>query len=89
MKVGSATAGTQDDWRAEGQSIEAMYAHFSSHVYHRHSHDSYSFGMTETGAQAFACRGGRHVSAVGTVIKIAARPGHERREEHTCGRVLP
>jgi hypothetical protein len=30
-----------------------MHAHFTSHVYHRHSHESYSFGVTETGAQAF------------------------------------
>ena len=40
-------------WRADGVPVEAMHAHFTSHVYHRHSHESYSFGVTETGAQAF------------------------------------
>ena len=39
--------------------LEAMHAHFTSHVYHRHSHETYSFGVTESGAQAFTCRHGR------------------------------
>src|SRR5438874_2484232 len=46
-------------WRADGVPVEAMHAHFTSHVYHRHSHESFSFGVTETGAQAFTCRRGR------------------------------
>jgi methylphosphotriester-DNA--protein-cysteine methyltransferase len=33
-------------WRADGVPVEAMHAHFTSHVYHRHSHESYSFGVT-------------------------------------------
>ena len=64
-------------WRAERQPIEAMHAHFSSHVYHRHSHDSYSFGMTESGAQAFSCRGGSHVSAVGMVMLFNPDDPHD------------
>jgi hypothetical protein len=31
-------------WRADGMPVEAMHAHFTAHVYHRHSHESYSFG---------------------------------------------
>ena len=31
-------------WRSGNQPIEAMHAHFSGHVYHRHSHDTYSLG---------------------------------------------
>ena len=54
-----------------------MHAHFSSHVYHRHSHDSYSFGMTEAGAQAFSCRGGSHVSAVGMVMLFNPDDPHD------------
>jgi AraC-like DNA-binding protein len=76
-----ASTGARGDWarywRAERQPIEAMHAHFSSHVYHRHSHDSYSFGMTETGAQAFTCRGGRHVSAVGMVMLFNPDDPHD------------
>ena len=64
-------------WRAGNQPIEAMHAHFSSHVYHRHSHDSYSFGMTETGAQAFTCRGGSHVSSAGMVMLFNPDDPHD------------
>jgi AraC-like DNA-binding protein len=64
-------------WRAEGQPLEAMHAHFRSHVYHRHSHETYSFGLTETGAQAFACRGGQHVSAPGMVMTFNPDDPHD------------
>ena len=81
MKVSSGNAEGDRDWarywRAGNQPIEAMHAHFSSHVYHRHSHDSYSFGMTETGAQAFTCRGGSHVSAAGMVMLFNPDDPHD------------
>jgi AraC-like DNA-binding protein len=54
-----------------------MYAHFTSHVYHRHSHESYSFGVTETGAQAFTCRHGRHVSGPGMVMAFNPDDPHD------------
>src|SRR5690242_14691513 len=54
-----------------------MHAHFTSHVYHRHSHESYSFGVTETGAQAFTCRHGRHVSASGMVMAFNPDDPHD------------
>jgi AraC-like DNA-binding protein len=55
-------------WRHPEQPLEAMHAHFVRHTSHRHSHDTYSFGVTETGAQAFTCRGASHVSAAGMVM---------------------
>ena len=64
-------------WRADGVPVEAMYAHFTSHVYHRHSHESYSFGVTETGAQAFTCRNGRHVSGTGMVMAFNPDDPHD------------
>ena len=64
-------------WRADSVPVEAMHAHFSSHVYHRHSHESYSFGVTETGAQAFTCRHGRHVSASGMVMAFNPDDPHD------------
>jgi hypothetical protein len=57
--------------------VEAMHAHFTSHVYHRHSHESYSFGVTETGAQAFTCRRGRHVSGPGMVMAFNPDDPHD------------
>ena len=64
-------------WRADGVPVEAMHAHFTSHVYHRHSHESYSFGVTETGAQAFSCRHGRHVSGRGMVMAFNPDDPHD------------
>ena len=73
--------GVSDDWvrywRADGLAVEAMHAHFTSHVYHRHSHESYSFGVTESGAQAFSCRHGRHVSATGMVMAFNPDDPHD------------
>jgi AraC-like DNA-binding protein len=64
-------------WRADGVPVEAMHAHFTSHVYHRHSHESYSFGVTEDGAQAFTCRNGRHVSGAGMVMTFNPDDPHD------------
>jgi AraC-like DNA-binding protein len=64
-------------WRAASVPVEAMHAHFSEHVYHRHSHESYSFGVTETGAQAFTCRHERHVSGRGMVMTFNPDDPHD------------
>ncbi|GIL27024.1 AraC family transcriptional regulator [Actinocatenispora comari] len=64
-------------WRSDTGRIEAMHAHFERHVYHRHSHDTYSFGVTETGAQAFACRGESRVSAAGMVMAFNPDDPHD------------
>jgi AraC-like DNA-binding protein len=54
-----------------------MHAHFERHVYHRHSHDSYSFGVTEDGAQSFTCRGAGHTSAAGMVMTFNPDDPHD------------
>jgi AraC-like DNA-binding protein len=56
---------------------EAMAAHFVAHVYHRHSHDTYSFGVTDDGAQAFRCRGASHVSTAGLVMAFNPDDPHD------------
>jgi AraC-like DNA-binding protein len=66
-------------WRAADRPVEAMHAHFTSHRYHRHSHDAYSFGVTEQGAQAFRCRGGAHTSAAGMVLAFNPDEVHDGR----------
>jgi AraC-like DNA-binding protein len=60
-------------WRSGERPLEAMHAHFERHVYHRHSHGTYSFGVTDAGAQAFWCRGAAHTSAEGMIM--AFNPG--------------
>ncbi|WP_369202301.1 AraC family ligand binding domain-containing protein [Streptomyces sp. PU-14G] len=64
-------------WRAPDQPVEAMRAHFTGHVFHRHSHDAYSFAVTETGAQRFHCRGGRHTSGAGMVMAFNPDDPHD------------
>lgn len=64
-------------WRAPGSSIEVMRAHFETHRYHRHSHDTYSFGVTESGAQTFTCRGAKRTSAAGMVMAFNPDEPHD------------
>ena len=64
-------------WQSADRPLEAMHAHFERHVYHRHSHDSYSFGVTESGAQSFTCRGGAHTSAAGMVMAFNPDDPHD------------
>jgi AraC-like DNA-binding protein len=54
-----------------------MHAHFSGHVYHRHSHETYSLGVTESGAQWFTCRGAGHVSTAGLVMAFNPDDPHD------------
>ncbi|MFD0904259.1 AraC family transcriptional regulator [Actinomadura sediminis] len=64
-------------WRSPDGGLEAMHAHFERHAYHRHSHETYSFGVTEDGHQAFRCRGGAHTSAAGMVIAFNPDDPHD------------
>jgi AraC-like DNA-binding protein len=64
-------------WRSPDRPVEAMHAHFQRHVYHRHSHDTYSFGVTESGAQSFTCRGAAHTSAAGMVMAFNPDDPHD------------
>lgn len=64
-------------WRSASQPLEAMHAHFRRHAYHRHSHETYSFGLTEQGAQAFDCRGAARTSAAGMVMAFNPDEPHD------------
>jgi AraC-like DNA-binding protein len=64
-------------WRSPDGRVEAMHARFHAHVYHRHSHETYSFGITEAGAQSFRCRGGEHTSAAGMVMAFNPDDPHD------------
>ncbi len=66
-------------WRSVDEPLEAMHAHFREHVYHRHSHDTYSFGVTESGAQSFTCRGAAYTSAAGMVMAFNPDDPHDGR----------
>lgn len=72
-------------WRSSDRPIEAMHAHFARHVYHRHSHDTYSFGITEDGAQSFTCRGAAHTSRAGMVMAFNPDDPHDGRATDALG----
>ena len=64
-------------WRSADQPLEAMHAHFQRHAYHRHSHETYSFGVTDEGVQSFHCRGSAHASAAGMVMAFNPDDSHD------------
>ncbi|TMR92511.1 AraC family transcriptional regulator [Nonomuraea basaltis] len=72
-------------WRSPDRPLEAMHAHFERHVYHRHSHETYSFGVTETGAQSFTCRGSAHTSAAGMVMAFNPDDPHDGHPANPLG----
>jgi AraC-like DNA-binding protein len=46
-------------------------------VYHRHSHETYSLGVTDVGAQSFTCRGAAYTSAAGMVMAFNPDDPHD------------
>ncbi|GAA2473951.1 AraC family transcriptional regulator [Streptomyces mauvecolor] len=64
-------------WRDEARDLEAMHAHFVDHVYAPHSHDTFSFGITDLGAQTFRCRGAHHTSGAGMVMAFNPDEVHD------------
>ena len=82
MNDGAAQAGGRAaEWaryrRAVDLPVEVMHAHFVRHVYDRHSHDTYSFGVTEEGVQAFRCRGAARASAAGMIMAFNPDDPHD------------
>ncbi|MFB7895091.1 AraC family transcriptional regulator [Streptomyces xiamenensis] len=72
-------------WRDPERPLEAMRAHFTRHVFHRHSHDAYSFAVTESGAQRFRCRGAEHTSSAGMVMAFNPDDPHDGRTAAELG----
>ena len=57
--------------------VELLHAHFVRHVYERHSHEGYAIGVTETGVQAFHCRGALHASTTGMIMAFNPDEPHD------------
>ena len=47
MGTMAGTRGWAEYWRDDTRGLEAMHARFRDHVYAPHSHDAYSFGVTD------------------------------------------
>ncbi|ADI12259.1 transcriptional regulator, AraC family protein [Streptomyces bingchenggensis BCW-1] len=72
-------------WRDGSYPLEAMHAHFFDHVYAPHSHDTYSFGITDIGAQRFHCRGAAYTSGAGMVMAFNPDDVHDGRAAAELG----
>ncbi|MBD2090095.1 AraC family transcriptional regulator [Microcoleus sp. FACHB-1515] len=57
--------------------IDLLHAHFITHSFDRHIHDTYAIGVIQSGAEAFTYRGEYHVAPAGSIAVI--NPG----EVHT------
>lgn len=57
--------------------VEALRAHYVRHVYERHSHETYSLGVTESGVQSFTCDGVAHHSTAGRVMLFNPGQAHD------------
>ena len=79
------TRGWAEYWRDDTRGLEAMHARFRDHVYAPHSHDAYSFGVTDAGAQQFHCRGELHTSAAGMVMVLNPDDPHDGRAAADLG----
>lgn len=70
-------------WRCADRPVEAPHARFNRHVYHRHSHETYSFGVTDAGVQE--CRGAGHRSTAGMVMAFNPDDPHDGRPGDELG----
>lgn len=57
--------------------VTLMNAHFTEHSFERHSHETYSIGVTASGVQTFHCGGSLHASLPGDVILFNPDEPHD------------
>lgn len=57
--------------------VTLMKAHFTEHAFERHSHETYSIGVTASGVQTFRCGGSLHASLRGDVILFNPDEAHD------------
>lgn len=54
-----------------------MNAHFTRHAFERHSHETFSIGLTHSGVQTFHCAGALHASLPGDLILFNPDAAHD------------
>lgn len=76
-----AQAPTPQDWAqfrpGALAGVTQMNAHFTEHTFERHSHETYSIGVTASGVQTFHCGGALHASLRGDVILFNPDEPHD------------
>jgi AraC-like DNA-binding protein len=78
---GSMNRQTSTEWSTTQQTsvegVDCFSARFVSHVFDRHSHETYSIGTTFGGVQSFRCRGERRDSTEGHLMLINPDEPHD------------
>ncbi|WP_233259535.1 AraC family transcriptional regulator [Ramlibacter sp. WS9] len=59
------------------EGVTLMKAHFQQHAFERHSHETYSIGLTHAGVQTFNCCGTLHASLPGDLILFNPDQAHD------------
>ena len=91
---GSCSGAGSADWirlASAPAGMERMEASFASHAFDPHRHDSYAFGYTLTGVQAFRYEGAERASLAGQVFVLhpdELHDGHAGTEEGFRYRIL-
>ncbi len=57
--------------------VTLLEAPLDEHRFDKHVHDTYSFGITLKGVQAFSCRGSRYANTPGSVIAFNPDESHD------------
>ena len=65
--------------------VELLQARFENHTFSRHSHEGYTIGVIEDGAQGFYRTGDNHVAPAGTIILVNADEVHSGHSETQGG----
>jgi AraC-like DNA-binding protein len=75
------TPASSQDWArfkpAPLPGASLMDAHFREHTFERHSHDTFSIGLTHSGVQSFHCGGTLHSSLPGDLILFNPDEPHD------------
>ena len=59
------------------EGVTLMRAHFQDHAFERHSHETFSIGLTHAGVQTFHCGGALHASLPGDLILFNPDQAHD------------
>ncbi|RMF65685.1 MAG: AraC family transcriptional regulator, partial [Cyanobacteria bacterium J069] len=50
--------------------LDLLHAHYVTHTFSRHAHETYAIGVILDGAEAFHYRGETHVAPAGSIVAI-------------------
>lgn len=73
-------------WRAsELGGLDLLHGSFTTHVFSRHTHETYSIGLLRQGAMTFQCRGSTHTLFPGLIGLIQPDEAHNGHADDAAG----